>query len=160
MSSWSEHLDAMVKKTVAPPAFARLLKLPYLDGWEPGRVWYEWKVDDGLLQSHGTVFGGYLAALADHTVTFAALTCLPDGASIVTASLNMTYLRPIRTGTLRVEGRVQHSGRQLLRAEALFFLEDGSLAVRADATLPVVTIPQSASPRVAAPHVANSTGAV
>ena len=43
--NWSERLDAIVKKESSPPPMVATLWLPWIDGWEPSRVWVDWTVD-------------------------------------------------------------------------------------------------------------------
>jgi uncharacterized protein (TIGR00369 family) len=90
-----------------------LLQLPLVQGYEPGKAWYDWDTDRRLLNSRGFLFGGHIAALADDICCHTAMTSLPDGSSAVTQDLRVSYFRPCspEDGLLRMEGRVVNQSR-------------------------------------------------
>ncbi|GAA4394502.1 PaaI family thioesterase [Tsukamurella soli] len=63
-------------------------------------------VEERHLQQYGVVHGGVLAYLADNVVTFAAGTRL--GSGVITAGVDVSYLRAARNGRLRAIGTVVH----------------------------------------------------
>jgi uncharacterized protein (TIGR00369 family) len=84
-----------------------------------------------------------LAAVADFAVATVVTTAAPEGALVVTANLNVSYVRPVRVDgpTLTCEGRLLHIGRSLAHAEASIVDDDGRLYVHATATCHVTAPP-------------------
>ncbi len=128
-----EILDRVIRGDTPMPTYAKTLRLPRPEGWEPGRVWLSWQVDPDLLTPWGSVFGGYLAALADQIAGLAALSVLEEGETFGTNDLRVSPLRAIRGGCVRIEARVLHRGRSTLHIEIEFRAEDGTLMTKATA---------------------------
>jgi len=118
--NWQEMLDGTVNGSFQHPALRRLT-LPNFSGWEPGRVWGDWDFDPEICNPDGTLFGGYLAALADEE-------------GFATADLHISYHRPVRGGRLRFEGVVLTRGRQIGHVEVRFTSHVGDLVATARAT--------------------------
>lgn len=127
-------LDQIVARTVDPPTHVKTLRLPYLDGWEPGRVWGRWDVDEAYFHAMGAVFGGYIAALADHFVSLAIWSTMSDDETFTTADLRLSFFRPITTGTVEIAAEVLHRGRRMAHVEAVFLDHQDKVAVKATAT--------------------------
>ncbi|MBI5844196.1 MAG: PaaI family thioesterase [Deltaproteobacteria bacterium] len=132
---WTEFLDSMEARTLteAPP-HAVNLKLPPIDGWEPGRVWFTWTVDPAFMNPAGTLFGGYLSALADQILAFAVMTVLGPEEMFTTSDLRMSFFRPVTGGRLYVEGRVINRSRHMAHLAADFIREDRKAVATATAT--------------------------
>src|SRR5262245_2993019 len=134
MSTWSDILDASVAGREDARHIATL-RLPTLEGWERGRVWARWEVeDDFLIPLAGTLFGGYIAALADHLLACAVFTVLEENESFSTAELQTHFFRPIREGVLEIEARVVTRGTRSAYCEARLTDSGGKLVARAGAT--------------------------
>lgn len=71
-----------------------------------------------LHQYQGILHGGVVAALADTTATFAALTIVPDGTDVVTIEFKVNFLAPVARGRAMAEARVIQPGRRVTVAEA------------------------------------------
>jgi uncharacterized protein (TIGR00369 family) len=134
MRDWKEILDGMAAGEAVVPSHVRILRLPRIDGWEPGRVWCTWKVDPELIQPHGALFGGYIAAVADEMVGLATGSVLTGGKTFVTSESSIHYFRPVRGGELRIEGSVVHQGGSSVHAEVTFTDDSGALVAKASAT--------------------------
>ena len=79
MSNWAtDRLDALIRGDVLLAPVTRTLRLGTLDSWGPGWIKKTWSPDLDLLNVDSSLFGGYIAALADQALTFAAMTSLPD----------------------------------------------------------------------------------
>jgi uncharacterized protein (TIGR00369 family) len=98
-----------------------------------GRVVYEWPNDGNRDIQDGRVFGGWIAALADHIVSMTMASALEDGEWFTTTELTTRMFRPMQNGVIRVEGRLINRGRSTGFVEADFFQENGKLAARASA---------------------------
>ena len=74
METWAtQRLDALVAGTAQLPPVIQTLQLGSLDEWTPGLVRKTWVPTADLLNVDGTMFGGYIAALADQILAFAAM---------------------------------------------------------------------------------------
>jgi uncharacterized protein (TIGR00369 family) len=72
----------------------------------PVSAWFEW--------SHGGVPGGVLALAADAALGCALQSLLPAHTQYTTAEMSMTYLRPVRVGSMvTAHGRALHAGSTL-----------------------------------------------
>src|SRR6516225_5015865 len=90
-------------------------------------------VTRSLLNVDGSLFGGYLAALADQALTFAAMTSVPDSMVFRTTNLSMTVLRVGKAEPLKIEARVTSQTRQIISTRAEFQGPDGELITEASA---------------------------
>jgi uncharacterized protein (TIGR00369 family) len=72
----------------------------------PVSAWFEW--------SHGAVPGGVLALAADAALGCALQSLQPPHTQYTTAEMSMTYLRPVRIGSvITTKGRAIHTGRTM-----------------------------------------------
>ena len=131
--TWAtDRLDEIKRPDAARPPVVETLKMGLLDDWGPGWVRKSWEPLPELLNSDGSLFGGYLAALADQVLAFAAMTVVPHDRLYRTVNLQMNFLKVGRSGPLTIEAKVVARTRQLITARAEFRREDGALI--ADAT--------------------------
>lgn len=131
--TWAtDRLDALKAGTATPPPITQTLKLGLLDDWGEGWVRKSWRPVAELATADGSLFGGYLAALADQVLAFATMTVVPDDRSYRTLNLQMNFLRVGRSHPLAIEARVVAQTKQLITVRAEFRRDDGGLI--ADAT--------------------------
>lgn len=140
MIPFAELLDSIVQGTATPPPCIRTLRVPRIEGWEPGRVWAKWTPDPDFFHELGAVFGGYLAALADSFVGLAMLSTLKEGEQFTTSDLRYSFFRPVSGGTVTIEAKVVHRGRRMAHVEAVFTNEDGKIAGKATATQVIIPV--------------------
>ncbi len=133
--TWAtERLDALISGKDDPPPVVQTMRLGTLDAWDEGWVGKRWEPDDGLLNDDGSLFGGYIAALADQILGFAAMTVVPEGSAFRTINLQVQFLRVGRAHPLLIEARVTSHTKSLIAVEADFFREeDKSLIAKAGA---------------------------
>ena len=133
--TWAtDRLDALVRREgIRLPPVVETLKLETLDAWGAGWVRKKWTPKPEVMNIDGSMFGGYLAALADQILAFAAMTVLPGDKAYRTTNLNVSFFKLMRGGVLDIEGRVISQSRSLIHVEADFKLEDGTLTARAQA---------------------------
>ncbi len=133
----AEILDAIVggaEETFEKKGAMHHLALTGLDGWEYGRCWVTWTIDDRFRNYDGSLFGGYLAAMADRIVSMATMSVLHENDErFRTTQLQTQFWRPIFGKTLKAEGRVANRSRRLIHVEADFFTEEGKIAARSTA---------------------------
>ncbi|MCL4554908.1 MAG: PaaI family thioesterase [Actinobacteria bacterium] len=105
---------------------------------EDGAAFLEWPLDNRFLNGVGVVQGGLLASFADSCMAFAVLTLLQPNDSVAGTDLRINFLRAVRSGTLRGEGRVLRRGRRVIYVEATISDEDNKLVARAGSTFQVL----------------------
>ena len=96
------------------------------------------RVEPHHLNLSGTLHGGMIATLADTATGLAYRTGLEEGASALTSSLTVTFLRPGGQGVVTARGRVIKRGARFGYAEADIVDEQGRLLARATATFTVL----------------------
>lgn len=133
MTFWTDRLDLTVAGNVDAPPVVETLKMGLLDEWGPGWARKRWEPRPELMGGDGSMFGGYLAALADQILTFATMTVVPDGIAFRTVNLQMQFVKVGRAHPLLIEGRVTAHSKRLVTVEADFRREDGELIARANA---------------------------
>lgn len=134
MVAWRDLLEGLVAGVDDAPHL-RALRLPMLDGWESGRAWTTWEVEsDFLTPAAGSLFGGYIAALADQLLACATFTVLADAESFATSEVHVHFLRPVMAGTVEIEGRVVSRTRRLVYCEVTLTDSDGEILARGGAT--------------------------
>ncbi len=141
MTHWTDRLDGLVAGDATPPDLVQYMKLGTLDRWSPGEAVKTWAIDPLFCHGDGTVFGGYLAALADQTATFAAMTVMAEDRAFRTHQLTMDYLRLAKGRVLTVTGRVTNHGASLLHIGVEMVRDDGKPAVRAQAIMAITAFP-------------------
>jgi uncharacterized protein (TIGR00369 family) len=128
-----ERLESMMAGTYKRSPASQSFQLPFLDGYEPGRVWYEYPIDPNFINASGVLHGGYICGLVDEAAMNAAHTILPDEFTISTGSLDVTFFRPTaeKDGPLRMEAQVINTSRRSYHVECrLTRVGDGKLIAK------------------------------
>lgn len=132
--TWAtERLDDLKARTATPPPIVETLRLGTLEDWGEGWVRKAWSPQPELMTADGTIFGGYVAALADQVLAFAAMSVVPGEAAFRTVNLQVNFLRVARMAPLAIEARVVAQTKQLITVRAEFRREDGELVAEATA---------------------------
>jgi uncharacterized protein (TIGR00369 family) len=89
----------------------------------------------------GGVHGGWSATLLDSAMGCAVHTTLPAGKAYTTVDLSVHLVRPLtdRTGAVRCEARVVHSGGTIATAEGRIVGTDGTLYAHGTTTCLILT---------------------
>ena len=87
------------------------------------------------MQPFGIVHGGVIATLIDTATFWAAFMRLPEDAGLVNVDLKLNYLKAVKRGLLRTEGRCLRAGRQISYTEAAVYDEAGELVAHGTSTL-------------------------
>lgn len=135
--------------TIMTPA-ARLL----------GREWLDCDRTTGVSRSrfhappefanrHGTVHGGFLAAMLNSAAGLAVLDTLPSELSMVTARLDTEYLKPAPVGAFEASARVAARDERNVFIDAELATPDGTIVARARATMRIVKRRNSQAGRTA-----------
>ena len=102
-----------------------------LTEWSWGRLSMEWDIDDRCIMPDGVMFGGHVAAVADHIVGLVSMTVLADSDErFRTSRLETNFFRPVMKPSLRIEARVTNLSRTLIHAEADYLTPADKLAAR------------------------------
>lgn len=82
-----------------------------------------------LSQQHGYVHAGVVAAIADSSAGYAAMSLTPEGSEVLTVEFKLNLLAPAEGELLIARGSVLRPGRTLTVCEAaVFALRDGEEA--------------------------------
>ena len=132
--TWAtQRLDALIAGAATPPPVVSQLKLGLLDSWGPGWIRKTWTPSPGLKNGDGTLFGGYLAALADQSLAFAAMTVIDGASGFRTLNLQVNYIRVTGVVALTIEARVIAQTRQVITVRASFHGPEDRLVAEATA---------------------------
>ena len=75
----------------------------------------------GVEQQHGFVHGGVVGMIADSAAGYAAMTVVPDDASVLTVEYKMNLMAPADGDVIIARGRVVRPGRTLIVTQAEVF---------------------------------------
>ena len=118
------------------------LSLTGLDEWEYGRAAVAWEIDPRFRNYDGSLFGGYIAAMADRIFALATFTVLHhNDERFRTTQLQTQFWRPVFGDRLRAEGRVINRSARLIHLEADFHDEHDKVCARATAVQMIVKGP-------------------
>lgn len=107
-----------------------------------GHVRLELTIAEPHLRTRGIAHGGVLASLLDTAMGFAVSTKVPAGCFLVTAQLNVNFIRPAWKGEkLEILGDVRHSGRTTAVAQGEIRTESGVLVATSSGTFSFVQDP-------------------
>ena len=132
--------DSVFRRLPAPPAAETL-------GWEllredpaAGTVEIAFHPGEAFLNPHGTVQGGFVAAMLDDTMG-PALVSKTDGACVPSSiDMHVSFIRAVRPGRVIGKGRVVSQGKSIVFLEGELFDEDGNLLARATSSARIVTV--------------------
>jgi uncharacterized protein (TIGR00369 family) len=133
MTWGTDRLAALKAGVGEPPRIVRTLRLGLIDDWGEGWVRKRWSPHPDLETADGSLFGGYLAALADQVLSFAAITVVPDDRLFRTLNLQVNFIRVGRNHPLAIEAKVVAQTRQMITVRADFRRDDGELIAEASA---------------------------
>ncbi len=142
-----DRLEALKAGAKDVPPIVRTLRLGTLEDWGPGWARKRWAPEPAVLNGDGTMFGGYLAALADQILAFATMSVVGPAQGFRTANLNLQFFRVGRAQPLLIEGRVVSHTRSVIAVEATIACEqDGTLIAKASAQqwLQMLELPDTA----------------
>ncbi|WP_035485854.1 PaaI family thioesterase [Geminicoccus roseus] len=110
-------------------------------GAEAGKAVIRAVPNEGFLNLHGTVHGGWAATVLDTALGCAVVTTLDAGQGTATVELSTRFIRPIfpANGPVIATGTVVNRGRRLVVAEGRIVSEkDGKLLAQATGTWAVL----------------------
>ena len=132
--TWAtDRLDALKTGSALPPPVVATLQLGLLNDWGEGWIKKSWKPAPELLNGDGSLFGGYIAALADQALAFATMTVVPGDLMFRTTNLVVNFVKVGRGHPLEIEAQVVAQTKQMITVRAAFRREDGELIAEATA---------------------------
>ena len=119
------------RATHLPPG-AQLLGREWLGFDESGHALIRFQAQPAFTNRHGTIQGGFLAAMLDSATGICALAALGPDQTVVTRSLDTRFLKPAAVGPITARARVveRTEGDMVVQAE----LADADGIIVADAT--------------------------
>ena len=105
-----------------------------LDAGE-GRILLQFEPAPLFLQGADVVQGGAVSAMLDFVLAAAVMTKVDAAIHFATASLNVSFLAPVRRGVLRGEGQVDRIGRRNGFAHASLRDSEGMVLATASSVL-------------------------
>lgn len=131
----ADGLPAAVK----PSALAESLgtKLERIDIGGP-RIELSFVVGRQFLQAEDVVHGGMVATMLDFAMAYAALLAIPDGLSVATINMNISFLRSARPGDFRAIAEVERCGKTVVFAHARLLDRNNKAVATAVSSLAIV----------------------
>lgn len=80
---------------------------------------------NNILQQHGFIHAGAVAAIADSACGYAALSMMPDDAAVLTTEFKIHLLSPAKGERIRAIGRIVRAGKKLVITIGEVFAEEG-----------------------------------
>ncbi len=96
------------------------------------------QADPSFTNRHGTIQGGFLAAMLNSATGLRALAALPPEKTIVTKSLDTRFLKPARVGELTARARIVQRTEREITAAAELADSNGVIVAEATACLRIL----------------------
>jgi uncharacterized protein (TIGR00369 family) len=109
-----------------------------VDG-ETGEVTLRFVAKPEFANRHGTVQGGFLAAMLDSATGMAVMQRLPPDMTAVTTRLDVSYLKPASIGPLHAKSRIVRRDARSANVEAQLTNESGLVLATAKAELRILS---------------------
>lgn len=105
------------------------------DEREPGRSRMRLDVDPAWHNPNGVLHGGVIYTLIDYSMGSAVVGALPKGEHCTTIEAKISYLAPVREGTLTVQTEVVRQGRNIAFTESKVTDSTGKLVATASGSM-------------------------
>jgi uncharacterized protein (TIGR00369 family) len=121
---------ALSDPTATLPPGAELLGREWLGFDATGEIGLvRFEAQPAFTNRHGTIQGGFLAAMLDSATGIRALAALPSHQTAVTMSLNTRFLKPAAVGAITAKAWiVEHTEREIVVAAELVDAKDVTVA--------------------------------
>ena len=144
MPDYSKILDDIASGALSTSsissAAATTLDIPELLNWQRGQVRAKWQVNADYLNSRGALFGGYYGVLADMVLAFSAMTVLEDNEHYTTQDLQLSFFKPVFSGTVYFTAQVVTRTRSRVYCDCRFLDEQGAVLALATAAQHIAVI--------------------
>lgn len=130
----------MSDTTASLPPGAQLLGREWIGTDESGHTVIRFQAQVAFTNRHGTVQGGFLAAMLDSATGVCALARLSPDLTVVTKSLDTRFVKPAGVGVITARARVvEHTERDMV-VQAELTDDKGVMVAEATARLRVLEI--------------------
>ena len=121
------------------PQGAQLLGREWLGFDETGKIaLIRFQARPSFTNRHGTIQGGFLAAMLDSATGLCALAALAPDMTVVTRGLDTRFLKPAGTGSITARARIVEQTDRDMIVEAALVDEQGVVVAEATARLRVL----------------------
>ena len=121
-----------------PPPGAQLLGREWLGFDESGHALIRFNAQQAFTNRHGTIQGGFLAAMADSATGICALAALSPDLTVVTQSLDTRFLKPAAVGAITARARVTERTERDMVVQAELIDAEGITVADATARLRIL----------------------
>ena len=130
-----DFLQAIVAGEIPPPPISKLLGFK-LKEVHSGRIVFELEPAEYHYNPIGMVHGGVASTVLDSAMGCAIHSTLPVGTGYSTVELKVSFVRPMstKTGRVRCEASVIHTGKSIATAEAKLVDNEGTLYAHSTTT--------------------------
>ncbi len=105
----------------------------------PGTSEWEWDAtNERVLNPFGYVAGGYLSVFADELLSSAIGSVMDEGEFATTAELKISFLKPVKKGRVKGQGKVLRKGHRVAFVEATIKNEKDEVVATVSSTWTVV----------------------
>ena len=106
---------------------------------ESGVIRIDFEAKREFANRHGTVAGGFLAAMLDSATSAPALLAVSDGESVVTTDLRVSFDRPASVGRLTAHSRLVDQDARNVRSESELLDAEGRTVAHATAVFRIIS---------------------
>jgi uncharacterized protein (TIGR00369 family) len=123
-----DFLKSMLERRAPSPPFSQTTDI-WMVSAETGRVVFEAMPSARFYNPMGVIHGGWIATLLDSCMGCAVQSALKAAQTYTTVEMKTVFVRAAheRTGLLRCEGMLLHSGKRIASSEGKVFDLDGRL---------------------------------
>ena len=130
----------MIDEAAEIPPASRLLGREWLGFDETGQTaLVRFKADPSFTNRHGTIQGGFLAAMLDSATALRALAAVRADQTVVTSSLSTRFLKPARVGEIIAKAWIVEENEREITVMAELLDAHGLKVAEATAALRVLT---------------------
>ena len=138
----AEVLEVMRKTKNWPPS-AQILGISVVEvDQESGRLVAEFDAKPDFCNPLGIIQGGFLTAMLDETISLTGVTYSGRTSTVPTLEMKVSFLKAVKPGKIRAEGRVVRFGKTVAFLEGSLFSQEGELVATASSTAKVVPFPK------------------
>lgn len=136
-----ELLQGMVEGRLPPPPISKSLDFQIIEA-SPGRAVFTCTPQMMHYNPIGSVHGGLAGTLLDSCMSCAVMTNLEKGTGYTTLEYRVHLVRGMseKTGPVRAEGRVVHSGKRTATAEGRIIDTNGTLYAHGTTTCLIMSL--------------------
>lgn len=127
MTIYTDYLDKLVEGKAELPLMAKKMDLGGITTWAVGYAEKEINISSDWF-SGASLFGGYIASLADQTMFFASASKMASDEVLSTSELHVKYYKPIKEGQLTIKATVIDVSEQHQNVEAELYCGSALMA--------------------------------